>query len=114
MSIKTISKYVIKFIYTVLNRILYNWYHRLQTRRITEGVGQVPQMQRPRGLLQVDRTTDGTAPRPPSVSDTILLALREVAQARLHLDKAEDRLQQLLTQVEDTRPPEPGPNQFNQ
>ena len=74
----------------------------------------MPRMQGPGGLIDVERRTGGTTPRPPSVLSLVQSALREVDQARLHLDKAEHRLNQVLTLVEDTRPPEPGPEQFNQ
>ena len=60
--------------------------------------------------MKTEMKTDEREARPPSMIETIQLALAEVEQARLHLDNAENRLQQLLTWTKDTHPPEPGAN----
>ena len=63
------------------------------------------------GVIGFVRDHDTSEILPLSMSEVIQFALREVAQARQHLDSAEDRLQLLLTWTEDTRPP--GPDQFH-
>ena len=89
--------------------------NRWEKRRIDEGVREVPRMDRPRTTRsEISRQTSGT--RPLSRSEVIQSALREVAQARQHLDSAEGRLQLLLTWAEGThlQEPEPEPDQFHE
>ena len=93
--------------------IINDLHQRLETRRILDGVREVPRIDRPRVVTR-ELNSGETATGPPSLAATIESALREVAIAREHLDNAEHRLLQLLTRVEDTRPPEPCPNQSNQ
>ena len=82
-------------------------------KRLVEGVEELVRMQRPStmrtGIIIADRETF-----PLSLSETVQSVLGEVEQVRLHLDSAEDRLQQMLTWTQDTHRPDPGPNQFNE